>query len=172
VRVILELKVLLGEDNWDVGPFWLDEGSLHPNMLYPFLGLLLLLLVGRLWAWTAYYREHQLRSQSSFSLIVVRSHQLKKWKWVHRRWAPMLGTCSQMLWIKNKATQKLMIKDLSSFEALFPLGYNDLQTKVMKDVPSSSQYTMESKIIWHIKNMNNHMISFRHFYYIIMNKYG
>jgi hypothetical protein len=26
----------------------------------------------------------------------------------------------------------------SSFETLFPLGYNDLQTKVMKDVPSSS----------------------------------
>jgi hypothetical protein len=24
-----------------------------------------------------------------------------------------------------------------SFEALFPLGYNDLQTKVMKDTPSS-----------------------------------
>jgi hypothetical protein len=59
----------------------------------------------------------------------------------------MLGTCSQMLRIKNKATQKLMIKDLSSFEALFPLGYNDLQTKVMKDVASSSQYTMESRII-------------------------
>jgi hypothetical protein len=27
-----------------------------------------------------------------------------------------------------------------SFEALSPSGYNDLQTKVMKDVPSSSQY--------------------------------
>jgi hypothetical protein len=26
-------------------------------------------------------------------------------KRVHRRWAPMLGTCSQILWIKNKATQ-------------------------------------------------------------------
>jgi hypothetical protein len=48
VRVILELKVLLGEGNWDVGPFRLDEGSLHPDMLYPFLSLLLLLLVGRL----------------------------------------------------------------------------------------------------------------------------
>jgi hypothetical protein len=40
-----------------------------------------------------------------------------------------------------------MIKDLSSFEALFPLGYNDFQRKVMKDVPSSFQYTMESRII-------------------------
>jgi hypothetical protein len=59
----------------------------------------------------------------------------------------MLGTCSQILRLKNKATRKLLIKDLSSFKALFPLGYNDLQTKVMKDVPSSSQYTMESRII-------------------------
>jgi hypothetical protein len=47
VRVILELKVLLGEGNLDVGPFRLDEGSLHPNMLYPSLSLLLLLLVGQ-----------------------------------------------------------------------------------------------------------------------------
>jgi hypothetical protein len=48
VRVILELKVLLGEGNSDVGPFRLDEGSLHPDMLYPSLRLLLLLLVCRL----------------------------------------------------------------------------------------------------------------------------
>ena len=48
VRVILEQKVLLGEGNWDVGPFRLDEGSLHPDMLYPSLSLLLLLFVGRL----------------------------------------------------------------------------------------------------------------------------
>jgi hypothetical protein len=31
---------------------------------------------------------------------------------VHRRWAPMLVTRSQMLWIKNKATQSLRINDL------------------------------------------------------------
>jgi hypothetical protein len=47
MTVILELKVLLGEGDWDVRPFWLDEGSLHPNMMYPSLSLLLLLLVGR-----------------------------------------------------------------------------------------------------------------------------
>jgi hypothetical protein len=46
MRIILELKVLLGEGDWDVGPFCLDEGSLHPNMLYSSLSLLLLLLVG------------------------------------------------------------------------------------------------------------------------------
>jgi hypothetical protein len=36
----------------------------------------------------------------------------------------------------------LMVKGPSSFEALFPLGYNDLQTKVMKDLPSSPQYML------------------------------
>jgi hypothetical protein len=36
----------------------------------------------------------------------------------------------------------LMVKVPSSIEALFPFGYNDLQTKVMKDVPSSSQYIL------------------------------
>jgi hypothetical protein len=33
----------------------------------------------------------------------------------------------------------LMVKSPSSFEVLFPLVYNDLQAKVMKDIPSSSQ---------------------------------
>jgi hypothetical protein len=36
----------------------------------------------------------------------------------------------------------LMVKRPSSFEAFSPLGYNDLQTKVVKDVPSSSQYVV------------------------------
>jgi hypothetical protein len=32
----------------------------------------------------------------------------RRWsKRVHRRWEPMLGTCSQMLWVKNKATQNV-----------------------------------------------------------------
>jgi hypothetical protein len=35
-----------------------------------------------------------------------------------------------------------MVKSPSSFKALFPLGYNDLQTKVTKDVPSSLQYIL------------------------------
>jgi hypothetical protein len=51
----------------------------------------------------------------------------------------MLGTCFQMLWVKNKAIQNISGQSPSSFEALFSLGYNDLQTKVMKDIPSSSQ---------------------------------
>ena len=30
----------------------------------------------------------------------------------------------------------------SSFKALFPLGYNDLQMKDMKDIPSSIEYML------------------------------
>jgi hypothetical protein len=37
------------------------------------------------------------------------------------------------------------VASLPSPQQLSPSGYNDLQTKVMKDIPSSSQYTMESK---------------------------
>jgi hypothetical protein len=36
----------------------------------------------------------------------------------------------------------LMVKGSSSFEALFSLEYNDLWTKVMKDLPSSSQHVL------------------------------
>jgi hypothetical protein len=36
----------------------------------------------------------------------------------------------------------LMVKVPSSFEALFSSEYNDLQTKVMKDVPSSPHYIL------------------------------
>jgi hypothetical protein len=46
VRVIFELKVLLGEGDWNVRQLGLDEGSLHPNMLHSSMCFLLLLLVG------------------------------------------------------------------------------------------------------------------------------
>jgi hypothetical protein len=46
VRIILELKVLLGEGDWYMRPLGLDEGSLDSNMVYPSLCFLLLLLVG------------------------------------------------------------------------------------------------------------------------------
>jgi hypothetical protein len=42
----------------------------------------------------------------------------------------------------TKQHKTLNVNAPSSFEALFPLGYNDLQTKVMKDIPSSSQYML------------------------------
>jgi hypothetical protein len=50
-----------------------------------------------------------------------------------------VGSCSQMLYIKNKTTQLLIIRDLRPFKALSPFGYNDSQTKVVKGVPLSSQ---------------------------------
>jgi hypothetical protein len=46
VGIILELKVFLGEGDWYVRPFGLDEVSLHSNMMYPSLCFFLLLLVG------------------------------------------------------------------------------------------------------------------------------
>jgi hypothetical protein len=43
----------------------------------------------------------------------------------------MLGTCSQTLRVKNKATQKMLnIKYPSSAEPLSPQGFNELRTKV------------------------------------------
>jgi hypothetical protein len=48
VRIIFELKVFLGEGDWDVRPLGFDEGSLYPNMMYSPLCFLLLLLVSRL----------------------------------------------------------------------------------------------------------------------------
>jgi hypothetical protein len=45
MRIVLELKVFLGEGDWYMRPLRLDEGSLHSNMLYPSLCLLLLLLI-------------------------------------------------------------------------------------------------------------------------------
>jgi hypothetical protein len=49
-----------------------------------------------------------------------------------------VGPCSRMLYIKNKATQLLIIKDLRPPKYCFLL---DLQVKVVKDVPSSFQRT-------------------------------
>jgi hypothetical protein len=44
----------------------------------------------------------------------------------------------------------LKVKSLSSFKALFPLRYNDLQTKVMKDIPSSSQCKLKKEEAYEI----------------------
>jgi hypothetical protein len=45
MRIILELKVLLGEGDWYMWPLGLDEESLYSNMLYPCLCLFLLILL-------------------------------------------------------------------------------------------------------------------------------
>jgi hypothetical protein len=44
----------------------------------------------------------------------------------------------------------------SSFEALFHFGYNDLQTKVMKDIASSSQYENMNINVNMNKNVRGH----------------
>jgi hypothetical protein len=44
----------------------------------------------------------------------------------------------------------------SSFKELFPLGYNDLQMKVMKDVASSSQYDNMNINVNMNKNVRGH----------------
>jgi hypothetical protein len=46
----------------------------------------------------------------------------------------MLGTCSQMLQEQGN-TENVNRLNPSSYEALFPLGYNDFRTKVTKDEP-------------------------------------
>jgi hypothetical protein len=50
-----------------------------------------------------------------------------------------VGPCSRMLHTKNKATQLLTIRDFRPSKHYIPWGYNDLQTKVMKGIPSSFQ---------------------------------
>jgi hypothetical protein len=48
-----------------------------------------------------------------------------------------LGTCSQMLRIKNKATQKMLsIKVLRPPLRYIPSEYKASRTKVTKDIPS------------------------------------
>jgi hypothetical protein len=59
------------------------------------------------------------------------------WKWVQRRWAPMLFTCSQMLWIKKKATQLLSIKDLHPSKHYLLTDIMIHQMKAMKSTPLS-----------------------------------
>jgi hypothetical protein len=49
----------------------------------------------------------------------------------------MLGACSQMLRIKNKATQKMLsVKVLRPPQHYILSGYKEFRTKVTKDVPS------------------------------------
>jgi hypothetical protein len=48
----------------------------------------------------------------------------------------------------------LMVKGPSSFEALFLLGYNDLRTKVMKDIPSSSQHVLMKEEAYEYKRQH------------------
>jgi hypothetical protein len=49
-----------------------------------------------------------------------------------------VGPCFRMLYTKSKATQLLMIRDLRPSKHYLPWD-NDLETKVMKGIPSSFQ---------------------------------
>ena len=83
----------------------------------------------------------------------------------------VLGTCSQMLWVKNKATQRMLnVKVLRPLKHYIPLRDNDFRTKVMKDVPSSIQHiNNEEGNIWNIKgNINSYVLLSTHFYFIII----
>jgi hypothetical protein len=97
----------------------------------------------------------------------------RKWsKRVHRRWVPMLWTYSQMLSVKNKATQIMLnVKVLRLSKHYIPLRDNDFRMKVVKDVPSSRQHTNEERNIWDIKdNTNSYLLPSTHFYFIIKEK--
>jgi hypothetical protein len=56
----------------------------------------------------------------------------------------LLLHCLELCWglvlncyeLRTRQHKMLRVKDPSSFETLSPLGHNDLQTKVMKDIPS------------------------------------
>jgi hypothetical protein len=67
-----------------------------------------------------------------------------------RRWSKEFTGGKRQCWglvlkcyeLRTRQHKMLKVKVSSSFEALFPLGYNGLQTKVIKDIPSSSQYIL------------------------------
>jgi hypothetical protein len=67
-----------------------------------------------------------------------------------RRWSKEFTGGGRQCWslvlkcyeLRTRQHKMLNVNAPSSFEALFPIGYNDLQTKVMKDIPSSSQYML------------------------------
>jgi hypothetical protein len=65
-----------------------------------------------------------------------------------RRWSNEFTGGGRQCWglvlkcyeLRTRQHKNVKCQYPSSFEALFPSGYNDLQTKVTKDIPSSPQY--------------------------------
>jgi hypothetical protein len=75
----------------------------------------------------------------------------------------MLVTCSQMLRVKNRATQRMLnVKVLRLTKHYIPLRDNDFRTKIAKDIPSSKQRLNEERNIWDVKDNTN--ISFLSYY--------
>jgi hypothetical protein len=119
VRIIFELKIFLGEGNWNVRPLGFDEGSLHPNMLYSSLCFLLLLLLAgselkpHVIGSTSFVAEGAttwLLCEAIVTTVEVSSLAV----------GANVGPCSQMLYTKNKAIQLLTIKDLRPSKHYFP----------------------------------------------------
>jgi hypothetical protein len=78
-----------------------------------------------------------------------------------------------MLWIKNKATQKMLnIKVLRPSKHYFPWDIMIFGRKGYEGHTFiSAAYNNEEGIIWNIKdNMNNYVLLSTHFYFIIMGK--
>jgi ribosomal protein L32E len=84
----------------------------------------------------------------------------------------LLGTCSQMLRIKNKATQNVRCYRPSSYETLFLLGYNDLQTKGHEGHTFMIAVCVNKrKSMRNIRdNINNHVTSSIHSHSLIIEK--
>jgi hypothetical protein len=111
VRIILELKVFLREGIWNMRPLGLDEGPLHPNMLYLLCAsFFCLLLAGSeleppMIGSTSFVTEGViacLLCEAIITVVEVSSPEV----------GANVGPCSQMLYIKNKTTQLLTIKGL------------------------------------------------------------
>jgi hypothetical protein len=55
---------------------------------------------------------------------------------------------SNAIGLEQGNTENVKRYSPSSFEALFPLGFNDLRTKVVKGIPSSMQHIMVKKELY------------------------
>jgi hypothetical protein len=84
----------------------------------------------------------------------------------------MLGTCSQMLWLKNKATQKML-----NVKVLRPSKHYLTWDIMISDEGYEGQtfvnitYHNEERITWNIKdNINSYVLLSNHFYFIVMKK--
>jgi hypothetical protein len=84
-----------------------------------------------------YYQENQLQSRSRSSLILDQSHQLKKVEVSSPEVGANVGDLFSNAMNQEQGNIEIVkCYSPSSFEALFPSGYNGFQTKVMKIIPS------------------------------------
>jgi hypothetical protein len=136
VRIILELKIFLGEGDWYKRPLGLNEGSLDSNMLYPSLCFFFyFLLAGSeleppVIGSTSFVAEGAtawLSCEAIVAIVEVSSPEVS---------ANVGYLFSDTMNQEQGNTIVNYSRSLSS-EALSPHGYNAHQTKVKKDIPSS-----------------------------------